>query len=271
MHLSLGFSPCPNDTYIFDALVHKRIDSEGLTFDFIIEDVEQLNHRALKRTLDVTKLSYYTLAKMAGSYRALQTGSALGYGCGPLLISQKRLGPADVSGSRIGIPGRNTTAGFLLDFAFPFGKEIFVFPFSEIEQCILDGIIDMGVIIHENRFTYESKGLLQVMDLGANWEENTGYPIPLGGIGVRADLPQEIGQRLNRVIQASVQYAIQHPTASKAFILSMAQEMNEDIVQKHIALYVNDQTVLLDKQAREAIAFLYQKVNPEFPSACLWA
>ncbi len=269
MKLSLGFSPCPNDTFIFDALIHHKIDTEGLDFEVYYEDVETLNQKALDAKLDITKLSYYAYAYAVENYVLLNAGSALGFGVGPLLICKRealtKIGP-DTNGSgeriddlRVGIPGKYTTANFLLGLAFPALTNKQEMLFSDIEQALLDGHIDLGLIIHENRFTYENKGLLKVIDLGDYWERTTRAPIPLGGIVAKRRLPVEIRHRVDRVIRRSVEYAFSNPKSGLDFIRSHAQEMREEVMYKHIELYVNRFSVSLGDEGKSAIHTLFDR------------
>jgi 1,4-dihydroxy-6-naphthoate synthase len=258
MTLTLGFSPCPNDCFMFDAIVHRRIDLEGLQFDVVMEDVEALNRRAFAGGIAVTKLSFHALAHCLDAYALLDAGSALGRGCGPLLISQRPIDHAEVraGGVRIAIPGRYTTANLLLSLAFPEAQDRRELVFSAIEAAVLDGRVDAGLIIHENRFTYEAKGLRKIIDLGEYWEAATGAPIPLGGIVIDRTLPRDVQQRMNRVMRRSVEYAFAHPDASRPFVTAHAQEMSPDVMRQHIALYVNDYSVSLGAEGRRAVEVL---------------
>lgn len=256
--LSLGYSPCPNDTFIFDALVHGKIDTEGLHFEPILEDVETLNRRAFAGELDVTKLSYHALAHLTHRYRLLEAGSALGFGCGPLLIARRPLSTADINAGPIGIPGQLTTANFLLSLAFPQANHKVEMLFSDIEDAVLRGDVVAGLIIHENRFTYAQKGLTCLTDLGAWWERQTGLPIPLGGIAVRRDLPADVQQRLNRALQRSVEYALAHPEAAMPYVRQHAQAMDDDVMRAHIHLYVNDFSRNLGTTGRQAVAQMFR-------------
>lgn len=239
MQITIGFSPCPNDTFIFDALVNSKIDTEGLSFDTRLEDVETLNKWAFQGKLDVTKLSFAAGLKVADKYRLLNSGSALGRGCGPLLIAKKNIPLAEVKDLTIAIPGENTTANLLFGIAFPHVQQKKVMLFSEIEQAVLNGEVDAGVIIHENRFTYQQKGLVKLIDLGEYWETQTGQPIPLGGIFIRKDIPAHIQQQVDRLIQHSLQLSFAaYPTLS-AYVKDHAQEMDEHVMRQHIDLYVN--------------------------------
>jgi 1,4-dihydroxy-6-naphthoate synthase len=264
MELSLGFSPCPNDCFMFDALLAHMsraplTDTEGLTFKTRMADVEALNKAAFAGELDVTKLSYHAFAHCTDKYQLLHAGSALGRNCGPLLISKREITQDEVrSGKlRIAIPGKYTTANFLLGLAFPEATDKVPMIFSAIENAVLSGEVDAGLIIHENRFTYQSKGLKKIIDLGEYWESTTGTPIPLGGIVVRRTLPEEVKQTVNRVLRRSVEYAFAHREASMPFVREHAQEMDEAVMQQHINLYVNDFSVDLGTEGRKAVDTLF--------------
>ena len=263
MKLSLAFSPCPNDCFVFDAIVNHRIDLDGLEFSVRLADVEALNRAGLAAETDVLKLSYHAYAYCAADYVLLDAGSALGRSCGPLLISRRRISTSEVAEGRlrIAIPGKHTTANFLLSLAFPRAQDKTELVFSEIEAALLDGLFDAGVIIHENRFTYEAKGLRKIVDLGEFWEGETGAPIPLGGIVVRRGLPDEIKQRVNSVIRRSVEHAFAHPEASLPFVREHAQEMSEDVMRRHIDLYVNEHSVDLGPEGRRAVMLLFDKAQ----------
>ncbi len=261
MKLSLGFSPCPNDCFMFDAIVHRRIDLEGLDFDVRMADVEALNRDAFAGAADVTKLSFHAYAHCAGSYVLLDAGSALGRNCGPLLISRRPISTDEVAGGklRIAIPGRYTTANFLLGLAFPAAQDKTELLFSAIEPAVACERYDAGLIIHENRFTYEQKGLKKIIDLGEFWEGETGAPIPLGGIVIRRSLPDEVKRAVNRVVRRSVEYAFAHPQASLPFVRQHAQEMSEDVMYRHIDLYVNEYSVDLGPDGRRAVELLFAR------------
>jgi 1,4-dihydroxy-6-naphthoate synthase len=259
MTLTLGFSPCPNDTFIFDAMIHNRIDTEGIHFDVIMEDVEALNQRAFRHELAVTKLSYHAFAYLVDTYALLESGSALGNGVGPLLIAKEAMSQEAVNQSVIAIPGKFTTANFLFSLAYPEAAQKQEIIFHDIENAVLDGRVGAGVIIHENRFTYQQRGLVKLMDLGAYWEEMTRMPIPLGGIVVRRDLPMSVQQKVERIMQRSVAYAFENPLASRAFVEKYAQEMEEKVRQQHIDLYVNSFTRGLGKEGRAAVETLFEK------------
>jgi len=263
MKLTLGFSPCPNDTFIFDALIHHKIDTEGLEFEVFYDDVETLNQKAFRGELDVTKLSYHAFAYVADKYVLLDSGSALGYGVGPMLICKDH--PEQLhtqlttlnSPLTIGIPGKYTTANFLLSYAFPNATNKVELVFSDIENAVLEGRVDVGLIIHENRFTYQDKGLKKILDLGDYWEKQTGCAIPLGGIVANRDLPVDVQHKLNRVLRKSVEFAFANPKSGLEFIRSHAQEMSEEVMYKHIELYVNKYSVDLGEEGRKAINLLF--------------
>jgi 1,4-dihydroxy-6-naphthoate synthase len=261
MTLTLGFSPCPNDCFMFDAIVHRRIDLEGLAFDVVMEDVEALNKAAFAGAVDVTKLSYHAYAYCSDTFALLDAGSALGRGCGPLLIAKRAVTLDEVAagGLRIAIPGRYTTANLLLGLAFPSATNKVEMVFSSIEGAVLSDAVDAGVIIHENRFTYEARGLRKVVDLGDHWEQATGASIPLGAIAVRRDLPADVQHAINRIMRASVEYAFAHPDASRPFVLAHAQEMADEVMAQHIALYVNEYSVDLGPEGRRAIEILFAR------------
>jgi len=253
MELTLGFSPCPNDTFIFDAMVNKKIDTKGLTFKTQLEDVETLNKLAIEGKLAVTKLSFGVYAKVKDQYELLNSGSALGRGCGPLLIAREHIPEEKIKDCKIAIPGENTTANLLFSLAYPAAKNKEVLVFSDIEKAVLDGRVDAGVIIHENRFTYQLKGLVKIIDLGEYWENTTGSPIPLGGIFIRKDIPDHIKQEVDQLIHDSLQYSYQHYPALSSYVTEHAQEMDEKVMRQHIDLYVNDFSLGLGEAGKAAV------------------
>ena len=261
MELTLGFSPCPNDCFMFDAIVNRRIDLEGLQLSVRMADVEALNKAAFAREIDVTKLSYHAYAYCAASYVLLDAGSALGRGCGPLLISKRTIASEDVAAGNlsIAIPGKYTTANFLLGLAFPAARNKTELVFSSIEPALQDELYDAGLIIHENRFTYAAKGLKKIVDLGEFWEGETGAPIPLGGIAVNRSLPDEVKRKVNRVVRRSVEYAFAHRDASLPFVREHAQEMSDDVMYRHIDLYVNEYSVDLGEEGKRAVEMLFAR------------
>ena len=259
MKLKLGFSPCPNDTFIFDALIHHKIDTQGLEFEVYFDDVETLNQKALAAELDITKLSFHAYAYVHEKYVLLDAGSALGFGVGPLLICKNQEIASNLDPElRVGIPGVYTTANFLLGIAYPQLGNKKVLVFSDIESSLIDNTIDIGLIIHENRFTYQEKGLHKIMDLGSYWETLTGCAIPLGGIVVNRSLDIETQHKVNRLIRKSVEYAFENPKSGLEFIKSHAQEMSEEVMYKHIDLYVNDYSIDLGSEGRKAIDVMFK-------------
>jgi 1,4-dihydroxy-6-naphthoate synthase len=263
MKLSLGFSPCPNDCFMFDAIVNRRVDLEGLEFAVHLADVEALNQTALAGQAQITKLSYYAYAHCTERYVLLDAGSALGRNCGPLLISKRDISTQEAAqGSlRIAIPGQYTTANFLLGLAFPKARNTSELVFSEIEAALLRNDYDAGLIIHENRFTYQAKGLKKIIDLGEFWESETSAPIPLGGIVISRLLPDDVKHRVNRVLRRSVEHAFAHRAETLPFVRAHAQEMSEEVMYKHIDLYVNEYSVDLGQEGRRAVALLFEKAR----------
>jgi 1,4-dihydroxy-6-naphthoate synthase len=258
MKLRIGFSPCPNDTFIFDALVNKKIETGELEFEPILEDVQTLNEWAAGGRLDITKLSLPALFDNLMQYRILNSGSALGQGCGPLLIGKKEVDLATVDQCSIAIPGENTTANFLLSFAFPNASNKIPMLFSEIENAVLNNQTQLGVIIHENRFTYREKGLTKVCDLGEVWEERQKLPIPLGCIAVKRSLPPEVVSGIDDLIRASLTYSFNHYPQLSDYTRQHAQEMNEEVMRKHIELYVNNYSMDLGETGKNAITHLFE-------------
>ena len=263
MKLSLGFSPCPNDCFMFDAIVNRRIDTEGLEFAVHLADVEHLNDAALAGQAQITKLSYHAYAHCVDRYVLLDAGSALGRNCGPLLISKRPISKEEVAAGnlKVAIPGKYTTANFLLGLAFPSARDRTELVFSEIEPALLADRFDAGLIIHENRFTYEAKGLRKIIDLGEFWEGETGAPIPLGGIVIKRSLSDDVKQRVNRVLRRSVEYAFAHRADSLPFVREHAQEMSEEVMYRHIDLYVNDYSIDLGPEGRRAVELLFDRAR----------
>jgi 1,4-dihydroxy-6-naphthoate synthase len=270
MRFTLGFSPCPNDTFIFDALVNKKIDTEGLDFEVFLEDVQTLNQWAMQGKLDISKISYGVLPLVLHQYRLLEAGGALGKGVGPLLISRQPRPLTAINSSTIAIPGEQTTAHLLFSIAFPEAKKKEFMVFSDIEGAVLSGKVDCGVIIHENRFTYQQKGLTKLMDLGEFWEKETGAPIPLGGIVFREDLDQALSKKVNALIRKSLEYAFSHYPTLSDYVKEHAQEMDEGVMRQHIDLYVNNYSLALGKEGEKAIQTLlttYSKIHASEPAA----
>lgn len=259
MTLSLGFSPCPNDCFIFDALVHKKIDTYGIDFTVLMEDVEALNNRAFKQGMDVTKMSYHAFIYLTQYYALLNSGSALGFNCGPLLVQSSKFKVEDIDKATIGIPGKYTTANFLLSLAFPNAKNKKELLFSDIEGAVLSNQVDAGLLIHENRFTYEEKGLEKVIDLGEFWDSLIHAPIPLGGIVVKRTIDLKLQKTIDSLIKQSVEFAFANPESCMGFVKQYAQEMSEEVMKKHIALYVNDFSIDLGTIGKNAIQLLFDK------------
>jgi len=268
MTLTLGLSPCPNDTFIFDALVNHKINTEGLDFNVRLEDVETLNQWALQGLLDVSKISYGVLPLVMDRYQLLDAGGALGKGVGPLLISKKPLSLTEIDTAKIAVPGERTTAHLLFSLAFPSARNKRFMIFSGIEDAVLSGQADCGVIIHENRFTYQRKGLTKLVDLGEFWEKETGAPIPLGGIIFRRDQPaladgtsapgastspEKLAAKVNRLIRKSLEYAFSHYPSLPDYVTTHAQEMDETVMRQHIDLYVNNYSLTLGPDGEKAI------------------
>ena len=258
MTLTLGFSPCPNDTFIFDALVNKKIDTEGLDFDVRLEDVETLNQWALQGRLDISKISYGVLPLVLDRYELLDAGGALGKGVGPLLIARRPISLDDISECSIAIPGQRTTAHLLFSLAFPAARHKEFMIFSGIEDAVLTGKVDCGVIIHENRFTYQHKGLTKLLDLGEFWEKETGAPIPLGGIVLRGGQDPVLAVKINTLIRKSLEYAFSHYPDLPDYVRDHAQEMDQQVMRQHIDLYVNNYSLSLGHDGEKAIQTLLQ-------------
>jgi 1,4-dihydroxy-6-naphthoate synthase len=258
MRLSLGFSPCPNDTFIFDAMVHGRIDTEGLEFDYFLTDVEELNRKALTADVDITKISYHAYAYCAHDYLILDAGSALGHRNGPLLISKRKIGVDELPALSIAIPGKYTTANLLFSIAWPEIVNKKEYLFSRIEDALLNEEVDAGLIIHETRFTYYKRGLHKLADMGEYWETLTGLPIPLGAIVVRRNIPDDIAQKVNRVVRRSLEYAYKDSFASYDFVAGNAREMDSTVMNNHIKLFVNEFTLNLGYKGREAVEELFR-------------
>jgi 1,4-dihydroxy-6-naphthoate synthase len=259
MKLSLAYSPCPNDTFIFDAMVHHKVDTEGLDFEIQLHDVEALNKMALNHDVAVTKLSFNAFLHVYKKYALLSSGSALGEKCGPLLILKEDKINSFNTQSLVATPGKYTTANSLFSLAYPNNTNTKEMLFSEIEEAVLNGDVDAGVIIHENRFTYQDKGLEKLMDLGEYWEEQTQLPIPLGGIVVSKTLDVSIQKKVQRVLRRSVEFAFQNPEESKDYVKQHAQEMDMDVMNNHIQLYVNSYSLDLGEKGRKAVRYLFER------------
>ncbi|MEO8146101.1 MAG: 1,4-dihydroxy-6-naphthoate synthase [Bacteroidia bacterium] len=258
--LTVGLSPCPNDTFMFDAMLHQKIDVQGFTFSSVMKDVQQLNQDAFNGDLDITKMSFFAYASASANYKILNSGSALGKSCGPILISKKKINANDdLSKLKVCIPGVNTTANLLLSIFYPQITNKTELVFSEIENALLRDEFDAGLIIHENRFTYRAKGLNKIVDLGEQWETRTGYPIPLGCIAVKRTLPQDVQIKIDAIMRESIKYAFSNREDVMDFVRNNAQEMDDDVMKQHIALYVNEFSVDLGSEGKSAIALLFAK------------
>ena len=278
MKLTLGFSPCPNDTFIFDALVNKKIDPEGLDFDVVLEDVETLNRWSFEEKLDVTKLSFPALFQNLDTYVLLNSGAALGKGVGPILISQQNIQHSifsegvlmdNIQQSIVALPGENTTANLLFSFAYPDAKNKTFMRFDKIEDAVLSGQIDLGVIIHENRFTYQQKGLHKVIDLGEFWEEKMKVPIPLGGIAIKRNMGIAVGLKVEKLIKKSIEFAFANYPLVTDYIKLHSQEMSEDVMRQHIELYVNNFSLNLGEEGRNAITTLHKTAAIRLPGVSI--
>ena len=251
--LRLAISPCPNDTFMFDALINGRIDTEGLSFDVEYLDIEELNRGVVERVPDFSKISCAVLPMIAQEYRLTDCGAALGRGNGPLLVRRKG---EQGQIRRIAVPGEHTTANALIGRLFPEIEERIPMLFSEIAAAVERGEFDAGVLIHEGRFVYHRRNLELVADLGLEWEARTGLPLPLGGIVVRRTLPEDVFVRFERALRRSIEYAFEHPDASRDFIKQHAQELEDEVINQHIALFVNQYSLSLGESGRAAIRFL---------------
>jgi len=239
MKISLGYSPCPNDTFIFYALTHDKLDCD-FEFEETLKDVETLNRMALLKRFDVTKASFHGFGFVRDDYCLLRSGSALGRGCGPLIVSRSPIDHNELCSKKIAIPGKMTTAYLLLQLFAPHAKNIVEMPFDKIMNAVSMGNVDAGLIIHESRFTYPQHGLVRLIDLGEWWEEKTGLPIPLGGILARRDLGVQVINKIDALIRQSIEYAIKHPAQTRDYIKKNAQELEDNVIDQHINLYVND-------------------------------
>lgn len=258
MKLTLGFSPCPNDTFIFNAMVNGKIDTEGLEFDYFVADVEELNRRAFEGTTQILKLSYHAYAFVASDYLILDSGSAIGYGTGPLLVSRRDIGEEEVSNSRVAIPGRYTTANLLFSIKWPDAVDKREYLFSDIENAILNNEVDAGVIIHESRFTYFRKGLRKITDLGRYWEELSGSPVPLGAIVINRSVPEHIALKVNRILSRSINYAYGDLYSTFDFVRKYAREMETEVMYSHIETYVNEFSSQLGPEGKKAVKKLFE-------------
>ncbi|WP_205749264.1 1,4-dihydroxy-6-naphthoate synthase [Desulfopila sp. IMCC35008] len=252
--LSLGYSPCPNDTFIFYGLVHEKVDCEGVLFgNPVLEDVETLNLWALEKRLDITKLSCHALGHVLDDYCVLSAGAALGRGCGPLLVASKKTDIYSLKDKKVAIPGRYTTAALLLQMLLPGCTGLVEMRFDSIMEAVLQGEVDAGVIIHESRFTYQDYNLVCLQDLGQWWEDQTTMPIPLGAIVARRSLGAEKIGEIDRALQRSVRYSFAYPDECMTYIQAHSQEMEGEVIRQHIGLYVNDYSIDLGRNGFGAI------------------
>jgi len=260
--LSLGYSPCPNDTFIFYSLIHGRIDTDGLRFEEVLEDVETLNQMAVQSRLDITKVSFHAFGHLRDDYCLLRSGGALGKGCGPLVVARGEAEMRDLIGKKIAIPGRLTTAFLLLQSFDPGLKEnIKVMPFDKIIDAVKNGEADAGLIIHESRFTYQLAGLRKVIDLGDWWEKETGRPIPLGGILAKRSLGADLVRKVDLLLRQSIEYAFSHRSEPVSYIKQHAQEMEDVVINQHIDLYVNDYSLDIGQDGERAVEELFRRAE----------
>ncbi len=260
MKLTLGFSPCPNDTFIFDALVNKKIDTEGFDFEVVLADVETLNQWALEGKLDITKLSFPAFFRSLTNYTLLDAGSAIGKGVGPLLItdSQQEITPDEINQASVALPGIHTTANLLFSLAYPEAIDKKFMLFSAIEDALINKEVDLGVIIHENRFTYQEKGLKKVKDLGEYWEERMELPLPLGGIAINQSVKRSVALKINGLIRKSIEFAFSNYPVLPDYVKQHSQTMSEEVMRRHIDLYVNNYSLEMGEDGRLAVESLHQ-------------
>lgn len=259
---TLGYSPCPNDTFIFYALVHRKIDTGDLRFKEILLDVETLNQKALNSELDITKVSFHAYGFLRDKYHLLSSGGAMGRGCGPLVVAKNKITMNNLKGKRIAIPGRLTTAYLLLQLYDPaFAADVVVMPFNMIMDAVKGGAVDAGLIIHESRFTYPDYGLIGIKDLGEWWEDETGLPIPLGCIIGKRSLGMELIHTFDHLVRESVEYAFSHRDETKGYIRAHSQELEDDVMEQHINLYVNDYSIDPGGEGLRAVEELFKRAE----------
>jgi 1,4-dihydroxy-6-naphthoate synthase len=261
MKLSLAISSCPNDTFMFDALINKKINIKNYNFDLIIADVEELNKLSQKAETDISKMSFHNFFKVADNYQMLTSGAALGNNCGPLIISKRKIYPDELSDCRIAIPGESTTANLLMQIFFPTATNKHNYLFSDIEDVVLSGECDAGLVIHETRFTYMQRGLQLISDLGVMWENKFNLPIPLCGIAVKRSLPDNVKNDINKILRDSIEYAFANPGSAISFMKQNAVELKEEIIMKHVELYVNDFSIDLGDEGISAVKKLQELYN----------
>lgn len=251
--IKLNFSTCPNDTFMFDALVNGKIDTKGVQFEIHMADIEELNTIAINSEPDVSKLSYATYPLIKDRYKIMSAGSALGYGSGPLLVSKHKIYKDEISSAVVAVPGEHTTANRLLDIAFSDIKVKKYYLFSDVSEAILSGEVDAGVLIHEERFTYMNKGLQLVADLGDEWERRFHLPIALGAIVIRRDMDIELQQQLNSLLVESIEYAFANPESSREFVKKHARELSDETIDSHIAMFVNKYSLNIGDEGMNAV------------------
>jgi len=259
--LSLAYSTCPNDTFIFHALAERLVDMRDLTFTIDLADVEALNQAADRGVYAVSKLSFAALGHLQGRYRILESGAALGRGCGPLIVTRSNFDPANLAQARIAVPGHWTTANLLLGLFLGRKVRVEALTFDRIMPAVAKGRVDAGVIIHEGRFTFPEYGLSRLVDLGQWWEDETGHPIPLGAIAIRADIAPNIALEVSRAIRSSIEYAYSNPQASDDYIRRHAQELDPEVIRQHIELYVNHYSVQLGDEGRQAVIEMFNRAH----------
>ncbi len=270
--ISLGYSPCPNDTFIFYAMINEKVDTKNLKFNEVLLDVETLNQKALNTELDMTKVSYHAFGHLRNKYCLLRAGGALGRGCGPLVIAKNEYTMDELRGKRISIPGKLTTAFLLLQLydssfsnkpsALTFQpSNIVVMPFHHIIEAVANENIDAGLIIHESRFTYPSYGLKKIIDLGVWWEKETGLPIPLGGIIAKHSLGTGLNKKINKILRQSIEYAFRKRAEPMNYIKEHSQELSDDVINQHINLYVNDFSIDVGQDGEKAVKELLSRAE----------
>ncbi|MGI6479874.1 MAG: menaquinone biosynthesis family protein [Salinivirgaceae bacterium] len=268
MKLKLAFSTCPNDTFMFEAIVNKRVDTLNYDFELTLADIDLLNKLTSNNEADIAKISFNNYPLISKNYQLLRSGSAIGFGNGPMIISKHKIELNELKYKKIAIPGENTTANLLLKRLFPDIRTKKVYLFSDIERAILENEVDAGLIIHETRFTYKQRGLQQIADLGHEWEKQTGLPLPLGGIVIRRDLSEKVKTDIQQIMQESVKYATNNPEMSMPYVKRHAQEISDEVVNQHIDLYVNSKSIRIDSESESAINELLS-ISSEFNNVIL--
>ncbi|MFQ3579083.1 MAG: 1,4-dihydroxy-6-naphthoate synthase [Bacteroidales bacterium] len=257
--LQVAFSPCPNDTFIFDALINKDLTNGEYRFKTVIKDIDELNKLAQTHEFDLIKVSAYAFAFLSDSYQILDSGAALGKNNGPLLVAKQQYDLSNISKLRIALPGEHTTATLLFKMRFPEAQNLSYMVFSDIEKAVLHNKADVGVLIHEVRFTYQNNGLVQLLDFGQWWEQETGYALPLGFIVVKRSLPGTVRLKLNILLRESIEKAFSNPAEAMEFVKKHAQKTDDSVIRQHILTYVNNYTLTLKHEGRDAIRKFYEK------------